>query len=1169
MKTLRLISLNVRGVSLPTSINKILGIYHKLKSNDVILFQETKIRNSLCAKDFNQLFENDYHIYHSYATDLGSGVVTLIRKGSFSACTPIYISKGRIIVIKATRFTTTVNFWNFYLPAKKSDCVNFLETIDITKFFSYKKELNVVGGDFNFVENVLDALHPNANLFKPSKIFNEKIKESLNIEDFFLTKFSKTFDYSFNYRNGTQKTRIDRIYVSLVAEATLCNMFYEHFNGFDHKALYTLLSEEIFQQSHGPSYAKLGTDVLPTEIFRRKASQIMIDFINNYVVEDSDFDQFFYNYDKMKCSVLTIGIESMKEIVRKNKYEIMKLKAEIERIGTFHTNTERINTLQDQIHCIELKSIQKSLKGTLYEDRMLDKSTIASAKKEAKYNILNKYIHSLKTETGESKFDNADIMNIMIKRFQQLFSSEGYGVQQEQSARYFGNLVEKKFDEQNSRRLTKQITIYELRRAINGFKNNKSPGYDGFPIEFYKHTEYKTMWEIILLCLFNKILTKNALAPSMYMGIISLLYKGKGERDNPSNWRPISLLNVDYKIFAKIITNRLRPFMGNLIGGEQFCSVQGRDIQKAIRLLDDTIFYAESEKQPLIVLSIDQQQAFDRVEWDFMFLVLEKLGLPQQFIGIIKAIYSKTNVRSNINVNGFISKSINITRGIRQGCPLSALLYVMVQESFACAIRKNIRIHGIRIPTLQQRIRYHLKMVAYADDMNVILTDTNSINELFTLARYYGSASGQIIGMHKTQILYNDNTGPLPDEFRQYRKEKLEILGHKFDRKGLIQGTENWTKFNNFMQMFTGITPHKQISWRGRVKTILTYAFALFQFKSWNVSQTMQETNRIEKLWSNYVFHPLPKRIINIKNLYLPLNLGGINFPCLTLRLFSQKIAFISQSLNARSEIWSKFFNYYYTIRNRNGAKVPLFYKNMEKIKNQIHFDFILENGTYKLYIENKEITALNINSSNIYKQLILNKYKRFYDEIKSRWNSDMNEIGNSVFSNSVSNWKLPTPSYVKNFSYEIQLRAVYTNVKKYRFQKCISPNCVLCNKEPETLMHIMCNCEVSSAFWSSNIKPILQILVTENIHFENDSILFSAINIPKEKRTIFNYVMAIARWSIWEYRYLIINNLNPISPYQNFKSIVRKNLFFTKINSLTYYNQHKMIKDVYETITN
>jgi exonuclease III len=93
MKPLKLLSLNVRGVSLPTSINKIIGIYNKINHFDILLFQETKILTQNQAIHFNQLFDREFKIYHSYASDLGSGVVTLVNKKSFDVCIRIFLCK--------------------------------------------------------------------------------------------------------------------------------------------------------------------------------------------------------------------------------------------------------------------------------------------------------------------------------------------------------------------------------------------------------------------------------------------------------------------------------------------------------------------------------------------------------------------------------------------------------------------------------------------------------------------------------------------------------------------------------------------------------------------------------------------------------------------------------------------------------------------------------------------------------------------------------------------------------------------------------------------------------------------------------------------------------------------------------------------------------------------
>ena len=155
---------------------------------------------------------------------------------------------------------------------------------------------------------------------------------------------------------------------------------------------------------------------------------------------------------------------------------------------------------------------------------------------------------------------------------------------------------------------------------------NKSPGIDGLTVEFYQ-----AFWHILgedILEVYNECFTNGFLSNSMNTALVKLIYKNSGSRYELKNWRPISLLTVDYKILSKAITNRLKPAMPLIIGEEQSCGVPHRNIHENLMVLRDTIDYVNWENLEAAVISIDQEKAFDRINWEYMFCVMKKMNLP-------------------------------------------------------------------------------------------------------------------------------------------------------------------------------------------------------------------------------------------------------------------------------------------------------------------------------------------------------------------------------------------------------------------------------------------------------------------------------------------------------------------------------------------------------------
>lgn len=221
---------------------------------------------------------------------------------------------------------------------------------------------------------------------------------------------------------------------------------------------------------------------------------------------------------------------------------------------------------------------------------------------------------------------------------------------------------------------------------------NKSPGLDGLTVEFYR-----TFWTHLgplFLEVVKEIYNCKELSRTMKRGVISLIYKKKGDKKYLKNWRPITLLNVDYKMISKTITSRLKLVLEQIISPEQSCSVPGRDIAENIASIRDVIDYSEQEHLPAYIIKLDAQKAFDRVSHEYLFNLLPHFGFGENFIRWIKIFY--TDISSAIKCNGHISSFFDVKRSVRQGCGLSALLYVICAEPLNLLFKNNT-LNGIPI----------------------------------------------------------------------------------------------------------------------------------------------------------------------------------------------------------------------------------------------------------------------------------------------------------------------------------------------------------------------------------------------------------------------------------------------------------------------------------------
>ena len=234
--------------------------------------------------------------------------------------------------------------------------------------------------------------------------------------------------------------------------------------------------------------------------------------------------------------------------------------------------------------------------------------------------------------------------------------------------------------------------------ALNGIRprrlaRGKSPGSDGLPIEFYVK-----FWPLLgadLVNVLNSCYLSGGMSHTKRKGLISLIFK-KADRLDPRNWRPIALLNVDYKLAARVVAGRLLKVIHLIVAKDQTCGVPGRFIGENVAIVRDVVSFASRTGVPLAILSLNQEKAFDRVDWGLMHAALGRMGFKYSFLRWVSPFYSQ--VQSAVIVNGHLSRFFSLSRGVRQGCPLSPLLYVLVAEVLAVNIRCNSRIRGLSLP---------------------------------------------------------------------------------------------------------------------------------------------------------------------------------------------------------------------------------------------------------------------------------------------------------------------------------------------------------------------------------------------------------------------------------------------------------------------------------------
>jgi len=224
------------------------------------------------------------------------------------------------------------------------------------------------------------------------------------------------------------------------------------------------------------------------------------------------------------------------------------------------------------------------------------------------------------------------------------------------------------------------------------------------------------------------------------------LYKKK-DRTNIVNYRPITLLNTDYKIFTKALATQLAAEVSPLIHPDQSGFIPKRSIFDPIRLSQMMIAYADITGEEGAIIALDQEKAYDKINHDYLFATLDSFKLPKTFINTVKTLYQHAHTR--VAINGVLSTPFQVTRGVRQGDPLSCLLFDLAIEPLACALRQSDALQGYKIPGVKNRIIVNL----YADDTTIYLGKNDRFHDLEATLAKWCTASGAKFNPDKTEIV--------------------------------------------------------------------------------------------------------------------------------------------------------------------------------------------------------------------------------------------------------------------------------------------------------------------------------------------------------------------------------------------------------------------------------
>ncbi|KAE8914527.1 hypothetical protein PF003_g1942 [Phytophthora fragariae] len=305
--------------------------------------------------------------------------------------------------------------------------------------------------------------------------------------------------------------------------------------------------------------------------------------------------------------------------------------------------------------------------------------------------------------------------------------------------------------------MTEPFTSAEVAAAVGASKPGKACGPDRLGNDWYR--DFGDQLIPILTKLYNCWFTHGTFPDTFLEADIFCLRKG-GDSSNPLNFRPLALLDTDYKILTRMMATRASLKLGTIIHPNQNGFVPFRTIHSTIDLY--TAAQAAAQADPTmakaLALLLDFCKAYDSVDREFMYDVLRWLGCPADYVSALQALHDGTQVR--FLANGYHSRWVKVTCGIRQGCPLAPLLFLFVLEALYRRIDADPRIHGILLKSEAGTVQ--LKIGGYADDSASYVRSEREVGFILAITGEFALASGLRINEGKTLVIAL-NPDAIPD----------------------------------------------------------------------------------------------------------------------------------------------------------------------------------------------------------------------------------------------------------------------------------------------------------------------------------------------------------------------------------------------------------------------
>ena len=896
--SIKLFSLNAQGLRDYVKRKKVFK-YLQDKKADILFIQETH-----STKEIETFWQCQMkgQFYFSHGSNKSKGVLIFIRSGFvFDLIDSVIDKDGRYIILHMLINEKSFVIANIYAPNRIQEQIEFWLMIqrELEKYDA-SSTCFVLGGDFNVSLNPrldkISKIQDGALPTNSSRSHLLSLLGSLDLYDVWRFVYPQVKQYTWRTRDLKSHSRLDYWFVPYDYQDYVSEVSIVPSISSDHSAISLNLAFKNLKTGKG--YWKFNSSFCLDSVF---CDSLKREFLI-WEEECKDFDP------KARWEFLKFKIRRLCQTYGKKKAkENNARRIELERkVKLFEANITDGNT--NQIRDYEMAKTELED----YYNKLTDGLIIRSKADWSEYGERsNKYFLSLeKHHRSRSVISKLKINNEVVETeegvlkeikdfYQSLYTKENVELNND-NAKSFLNSNMNHLTEASQELCEGILSKEECWAALKDMPSGKSPGNDGLTKEFYT-----VFWELIcepLITSLNYSHKNLELSPSQKQSVITLILKPHKDKMNLQNYRPISLLNVDVKICSKALAARVKKVIDEIIHNDQHAFIKGRSIGEAIRNVHDIFYFLKKEDRNGIIVSIDFHKAFDSIDHEFLYHALKTVGFGQSFVRWVKTLYS--HIESCVLNNGASTGYFPVSRGVRQGDPLSPYLFIIAIEFLANKIRMSNCLKGINIG------RQEFKLSLYADDCCVFCPDEQSVLNLFCILEKFYQCSSLKFNKEKTEVLkigYKEEKFALENEVRFV--ENIKVLGT------YIGHAEETLQENVFRELLLSLTRQlnlwkiRNLSLFGKIQILKSFGISKFIYLFSSILMPDWVVKEMETLFFNFLWNGKDRIRRNV--MIQTVESGGLKMIDIRSAIAAQQLCWVLRIKDENNQIWCNVLRHY------------------------------------------------------------------------------------------------------------------------------------------------------------------------------------------------------------------------------------------------------------------